>query len=298
MLYSIREGLVYVAMSLADLQQYMDPPHHARQRGIHSPPYRRRTTLLPGNIRSSPEQLSLLDALRDPEVNAGLAGTRSPLRHSENALGNIESRHRNHFSSFDERHRGESENHCELPDQRSETLGSDDHDGRVVFSSDEDVGPEDVTSQDVLDFRLQRLRLGRRRYELGSREREDRRSGFNTQVSDSTDADLDEHAASLDRLNALIARSRMDDKWYAEESSEDPSTAGVGIEEGMKDDRVTCVRFRIKQGKHKVTIKFEPAVSGRFILLKLWAGRGNVDIQSVIAKGYGSLRFFPAKEFR
>nr|POE56531.1 hypothetical protein CFP56_33503 [Quercus suber] len=286
-------------MSLADLQQYIDPPHHARQRGIHSPPYRRRPTLLRENLRSSPEQLSLLDALRDPEVNASLASAQSPFQHTEAVSNNYnEPRRRSTPSIYQVSNLTDLESHCESPAQLSEPPGSDDNDHQVTFLSDEDVGPEDTTSQDVLDFRLQRLRLGRRRYDAGNRERDDRRSSANAQAYDSTNTDLDQTAARLDRLNALIARSRMDDKSYAEEPYEDSSTLGVGVEEGMNDDRVTCVRFQIKRGKHKITINFDPPVSGRFILLKLWAGKSNVDVQSVIAKGYGSLRFFPAREFR
>ena len=94
------------------------------------------------------------------------------------------------------------------------------------------------------------------------------------------------------------------------------------------DDGVTRARFRIREGKHKVSLKFSPAVSGRFVLLSLWghagddrdasagAGRdagtgrdgflgasswgvleggGNVDVQSVVLKGYGGGRFFPSR---
>jgi hypothetical protein len=33
-------------------------------------------------------------------------------------------------------------------------------------------------------------------------------------------------------------------------------------------------------------------------LLKLWAGKSNVDVQSVIVKGFAGPRFFPAMELR
>ena len=67
----VREGLVYVAMTLSDLQKYLDPPPHARMQGVHTPPHnaRRRDR---STLRSSPERLSLSDALRDPAVNAAL----------------------------------------------------------------------------------------------------------------------------------------------------------------------------------------------------------------------------------
>jgi hypothetical protein len=66
----------------------------------------------------------------------------------------------------------------------------------------------------------------------------------------------------------------------------------------ISDPMVTRARFHIREGKYKIAIKFDPPVSGRFILIKLWANRSNVDVQSVIAKGFGGSRFFPAIEFR
>ncbi|KAI1824446.1 hypothetical protein F4861DRAFT_530976 [Xylaria intraflava] len=56
-------------------------------------------------------------------------------------------------------------------------------------------------------------------------------------------------------------------------------------------------RFYIEQNKSRCTIRFEPPISGRFILLKLWNPRNthdSIDIQSVIAKGFAGPRFFPS----
>ncbi|KAL8706656.1 MAG: hypothetical protein Q9201_000290 [Fulgogasparrea decipioides] len=54
----------------------------------------------------------------------------------------------------------------------------------------------------------------------------------------------------------------------------------------------------IEKGKSMVSIKFEPPVSGRYILLKLWspASERNIDVQSIIAHGFAGPRFFPAAE--
>jgi hypothetical protein len=61
-------------------------------------------------------------------------------------------------------------------------------------------------------------------------------------------------------------------------------------------------RFFIERDKSKCTVRFDPPVSGRFILLKMWSPHhdrnGNIDIQSVVAKGYAGLRFFPAVALR
>lgn len=61
-------------------------------------------------------------------------------------------------------------------------------------------------------------------------------------------------------------------------------------------------KFFIEQGKNKCTIRFDPPVSGRFVLLKTWSPRhrpcGNIDIQSVTVKGFAGPRFFPAQKSR
>ncbi|KAH0551742.1 hypothetical protein GP486_007041 [Trichoglossum hirsutum] len=59
-------------------------------------------------------------------------------------------------------------------------------------------------------------------------------------------------------------------------------------------------RFSIKKDKSKCSIKFDPPVSGRFILLKLWSQSRdqNIDIQNVVTHGFAGPRYFPAVEMR
>ena len=61
-------------------------------------------------------------------------------------------------------------------------------------------------------------------------------------------------------------------------------------------------RFFIERDKSKCTVRFDPPVSGRFILLKMWSPQqgpeGNIDIQSVVARGWAGTRFFPAVQMR
>lgn len=61
-------------------------------------------------------------------------------------------------------------------------------------------------------------------------------------------------------------------------------------------------RFFIERDKTKCTVKFDPPVSGRFILLKMWSphhsASSNIDIQSVVAKGFAGPRYFPAISLR
>ncbi|KAI3337344.1 hypothetical protein HD806DRAFT_528914 [Xylariaceae sp. AK1471] len=61
-------------------------------------------------------------------------------------------------------------------------------------------------------------------------------------------------------------------------------------------------RFYIERHKSRCTIRFDPPVSGRYILLKMWNPRrnphANIDIQAVVAKGFAGPRFFPSIELR
>ncbi|CAK7238064.1 hypothetical protein SEUCBS140593_010295 [Sporothrix eucalyptigena] len=60
--------------------------------------------------------------------------------------------------------------------------------------------------------------------------------------------------------------------------------------------------FHIEPHKNKCTIVFDPPVTARYILLKMWNPRqdmgGNIDIQGVVAKGFAGPRYFPAMELR
>ncbi|KAJ2985900.1 hypothetical protein NUW58_g5288 [Xylaria curta] len=61
-------------------------------------------------------------------------------------------------------------------------------------------------------------------------------------------------------------------------------------------------RFHIEPHTSRCTIRFDPPISGRFILLKMWNPRrgahANIDIQAVVAKGFAGPRFFPSVELR
>lgn len=57
-------------------------------------------------------------------------------------------------------------------------------------------------------------------------------------------------------------------------------------------------KFYIEKGKNRCTIKFDPPVTGRYILLKMYHPSENIDIQGVHAKGFAGPRFFPSVELR
>lgn len=71
------------------------------------------------------------------------------------------------------------------------------------------------------------------------------------------------------------------------------STRGSG-----GDLMVPHARFNIEKGRSKCTIHFDPPISGRFILLKMWSPKqhvgSNIDIQSVVARGFAGPRYFPS----
>lgn len=61
--------------------------------------------------------------------------------------------------------------------------------------------------------------------------------------------------------------------------------------------------FHIEKDRNKCTIRFDPPVSARFLLLKMWSPRHdphdvpkNIDIQGVVARGFAGPRFCPAVE--
>lgn len=59
-------------------------------------------------------------------------------------------------------------------------------------------------------------------------------------------------------------------------------------------------RFRIPDAGSKVVITFDTPVAARFVLLKLWSGvwEGNVDVGRVEVKGYAGVRWFPAVQLK
>lgn len=315
---SVREGLVYVSMTLSDLSKYMDPPQHARLRGIDTPPYRQRRA-----FRASPERITLSDALRDPEVSAAIEDRERGYAERADAMNDLNG---GSYGADDyEFGRHEPDSHCDFNssgDAADIVVTADDSSLPFTLLSDEEPGPEESSSQEVLDFRQQRLRSMRRRYELEALDRERERWAGSSRPED----DRGDDSWNLRRLDAMMARSRMADspqhdldEQYEREGAErytyrpgpepghGPSyyqtpeqklEATEYYDDGLNDPNVTRARFHIKRRKYKVAIKFDPPVSGRFVLLKLWANKSNVDVQSVIAKGFGGLRFFPAVEYR
>lgn len=125
---------------------------------------------------------------------------------------------------------------------------------------------------------------------------------FETHDSDSDDHNpfgsedfTDDHPRrqrDRDRSNLSLAEA-----WEAHATATQEAIRAVGGEL-----LTPHARFFIEKKKNKCTIRFDPPVSGRFILLKMWNSRhdpdSNIDIQSVMARGFAGPRYFPSVELR
>lgn len=283
-------------MDMKDLQPYLDPPFHARRAGHDDPPLDRYR-----GIRASPERLTLSDALRDPEIATASNRRYSPFPRDEleDPEGDEPYYGADYLGSTD------PETHCDVPSPPAETYQSTSLPDPITFTlvSDEDVGLEETSPQEVLDYRLQRLRRMGRRHNADEWDRPN--NGVrNGRFSFADESEDNPWAIPNTRLEALMRPSRT----YLSPSpgetprsppyrSRFPRIEAPPQPHGTDDPSVHAAPFHIKYGKSRVAIKFDPPISGRYILLKMCAGRSNVDVQSVIAKGYAGPRFFPAMKF-
>ncbi|KAH7143926.1 hypothetical protein EDB81DRAFT_511441 [Dactylonectria macrodidyma] len=89
----------------------------------------------------------------------------------------------------------------------------------------------------------------------------------------------------------------LSEAWEAHASATQDAVRAVGGEL-----LTPYARFHIEKKKSKCTIRFDPPVSGRFILLKMWSSHhdptSNIDIQSIIARGFAGPRYFPSVDLR
>lgn len=322
---SVRGGQVYVAMEVNDLRKYLDQPAPERHTRIQTPPYRaRRHRYMDTSLyqSDSPERLTLLDALRDSEVNAALDRRERNYARGADLSHDLASAEEAYYGEYFGYHRFDPESQCDIPSHspsdEPDTVNYEGEDAPIAMLSDEDVGPEETSSQAVLDFRFQRMRLMRRRHDIENWDRDDRWTGLNGLHFDANDRDHDSNRNRERDFGIFVGRQRDEDGPHLDRTlpssghpinpqprhgGDDKDGKGMLVEGARCDwrsaDGVTCTRFHMKPGKYKAAIRFQPGLSGRYILLKLWADRGsNVDIQSVVAQGFGGCRFFPARQFK
>lgn len=93
----------------------------------------------------------------------------------------------------------------------------------------------------------------------------------------------------------------LNETWDAHAQATEEAVRAVDAA-GISDLLPPLARFYIEKKKNKCTLRFDPPVTGRFILLKMWSSRydpgSNIDIQTVVARGYHGPRYFPNVEVR
>ncbi|KAK5459440.1 hypothetical protein LTS15_003568 [Exophiala xenobiotica] len=88
---------------------------------------------------------------------------------------------------------------------------------------------------------------------------------------------------------------------YVDETVAKSGRGDAGASSSRKSDTIIPhARFFINRSKSSAAIRFDPPVSGRYVLVKLWAQcpSANIDVQAILAHGYGGPRFFPSTEPR
>ncbi|KAB5570370.1 hypothetical protein GE09DRAFT_1055227 [Coniochaeta sp. 2T2.1] len=109
-----------------------------------------------------------------------------------------------------------------------------------------------------------------------------------------------QHYQHLDRRrpappHATAARQRQRGESESRSLQEAREASQIATQEAVRavggDLMTPLVHFHIEE-HNKCTIKFDPPVSGRFLLLKMWSSRNNVniDIQGVTVKGFAGPR--------
>lgn len=180
------------------------------------------------------------------------------------------------------------------------------------------TSPYQVTMECSSDFSdnedqpLQNRR--RRRYSLRAVQDDDYYQDVEVESSDdedlviyrrfAADQDFDPDLGSL-MLPAISPRLRRRETASNITLAEAVEASQIATQEAVRavggELMVPHAKFFIERDKSKCTIKFSTPISGKYILLKLWSpdGRsnGNIDIQSVVAKGFAGPRYFPKVDF-
>ena len=284
-------------MEIKDLRTYQDPPAYARREyarrsgGVHEQPYNRYR-----GIQASPEQLTLSDALRDPEIASATNRGFSPFPRDEPEDEEPTMSVAEFFART-----AHAEARCDIPSPPEETQQPVWPENSIPFTllSDEESGPEDTSTPEVLDYR--RRRMQRSRHDMDDWEPTDPTWSYSRADGTVVHRNAPRSGSpwaipTSGRLEAMLTRTRP----VHSPSPDVPDQRGMvrtrTPQPAVDDPNVQAARFHIKRGKSRVTVKFDPPVSARYVLLKLWAGKSNVDVQSVVVKGYAGPRFFPAMQ--
>ncbi|KAJ8125207.1 hypothetical protein O1611_g8431 [Lasiodiplodia mahajangana] len=128
---------------------------------------------------------------------------------------------------------------------------------------------------------------------------------FESETSDDDDDDEDEGPDDF-LISGTDYRSRRQRNRSSTALAEAEEAMQIATQEAVRavggELMTPNAHFHIEADKSRCTIRFDPPISGRFILLKMWNPRrgahANIDIRAVIAKGFAGPRFFPSVDTR
>ena len=279
----VKEGSVTVGMTVEELIAMTD---------LSVPAVQARVPRDPALANVNAERLSLLESMRDPELSRAMAA-RQAGGFSPFGLDDDQRRdYTDYWSGSPGIEEGtpidaEGDWPPLQPTPRTQRNARSRYDGEepqsaaildsglmvTMLQGGEAAWPEDQTSPAVMADRVQRVQSAY----LEDEEYEETR-GMDPR-----------YASSYSRLRRGLRNGAQ----RSREETPEPAT-----ETGSGSRGVTTVKFRIKTGQSRLTIKFDPPVSGTCILLQLQGPPNgpNMDIQSVLASGYAGPRFFPAQQ--
>ncbi|KAK7707346.1 hypothetical protein SLS57_009367 [Botryosphaeria dothidea] len=286
----VQEGMIFLSMD-SDALIAGTAPYQIDYGNTSSASSRASSTSSSSSRR--PERISLLESLHDPEVLAGMARRHDirdrldqQVREDREARFARLLRMRRRLES--RQHRDNNSDNCDY---------SESNDRPTIISPTAPTPPPPLQGLHV------------------TQEEDDQ----------SSESEPDQPSASI-----MADRLRRDSRWRAESEEEDyddemrnvnhlfwarRTDAGIirsarrstpskieAEESAVADGEVLTphARFFMQKNKSKITIRFDPPVSGKFILLKLWSPskHGNIDIQNIAVHGYSGPRSFPAMELR
>ncbi|OMP89157.1 hypothetical protein BK809_0005878 [Diplodia seriata] len=285
----VQEGMIFLAMDTESLLSGTAP--YQIDYGASSSASSRASSTSSSSSRR-PERISLLESLHDPEVLAGMARRHDFRDRSEQQTP--EEREARFARLLRMRRRLESRQHRDTTSDNCDYSESTDR--PAIISPSAPTPPP----------ALQGLHV--------TQEEDDQ----------SSESEPDQPSASI-----MADRLRRDSRWRAESEEDDyedemrnvnhlwDRRTGPGIirsarrntpskiepeETAVVDGDVLAphARFFMQKSKSKITIRFDPPVAGKFILLKLWSPskHGNIDIQNIAVHGFSGPRYFPAVEMR
>ncbi|OJD31612.1 regulator of chromosome condensation-like protein [Diplodia corticola] len=287
---SVQEGMIFLAMDTESLLTGTAP--YQIDYGAGSSTSSRASSTSSSSSRR-PDRISLLESLHDPEVLAGMARRHDFRDRSEQQTP--EEREARYARLLRMRRRLESRQHRDTTSDNCDYSESADRpaiispsaptpppalQGLHVTQEEDDQSSESEPDQPSASIMADRLRRD-------SRWR--------------AESEEDEYEDEVRNVNHLLWDRRTGPGIIRSARRSTPSKIEPEDSAVLDGDVLAPhARFFMQKNKSKITIRFDPPVSGKFILLKLWSPskHGNIDIQNIAVHGFSGPRYFPAVEMR